>query len=255
MKPFYKIIAGFVLVFVVSAGVLSFWWAGQRQAMYEDSFHSAYDYDVTFTTNSNLSNVTLYIPIPVMDNASSVGQDIVENKFNNDDPSWEYTLVDTEHGLMLSMKTEKIVPKFRPLPMPISDESEPAQETEPVTSDEYSDVTPVQDHIYFATMVPADHIIDTKNPLGREMVLLPKYDLDSSQNIHNYESRIYAQYEASPDAQVEISVSMTGYNEWWILGWQWNSYSEWMNVMLSGPQYGWVTVNGRLVTRDGVYKE
>lgn len=163
--------------------------------------------------------------------------------------------MDTEHGPMLSMRTDRIVPEFRPLPIPIPEDSESSRETEQVASDEYSEETPVQDSLSFAIMVPADHIIDTRNPLGREPVLLPKYDMNSSQNIHNYESRIYAQYEASPDAKAEISVSMTGYNEWWILGWQWNSYSEWMNVVLSGPKHGWVTANGTLVTGDGVYKE
>ncbi len=153
------------------------------------------------------------------------------------------------------MRTDRIVPEFRPLPIPIPEDSESSRETEQVASDEYSEETPVQDSLSFAIMVPADHIIDTRNPLGREPVLLPKYDMNSSQNIHNYESRIYAQYEASPDAKAEISVSMTGYNEWWILGWQWNSYSEWMNVVLSGSKHGWVTANGTLVTGDGVYKE
>jgi hypothetical protein len=255
MKALYKIMIGSVLVAIVSAGVLAFWWAGQQQSMYEDSLHSGYDYDVTITTNSNLSNVTLYLPIPVRDNTSLVGQHIAENDFSNGGPAWKYVPVDTEHGLMLSMRTDRIVPKFRPLPIPIPEDSDSSPETGHVASDRYSEETPVQDYLSFAIMVPADHILDTRNPLDREPVLFPKYDMNSSQNIHNYESRIYAQYEASPDAKVEISVSMTGYNEWWVLGWQWNSYSEWMNVVLSGPQHGWVTANGTLVTGDGVYRE
>ncbi len=255
MKTLYKIMIGSVLLLIVSAGVLAFWWEGQKQAMYEDSLHSGYDYDVTITTDSNLSNVTLYLPIPVRDNTSSVGRHIAENNFSSDDPAWKYVPVDTEHGLMLFIRTDRIVPEFRPFPIPIPEDSEISPETEPVDSDEYSEETLVQNSISFATMVPAGHIIDTRNPLDREPVLLPKYGMNSSQNIHNYESRIYAQYEASPDAKVEISVSMTGYNEWWVLGWRSNSYSEWMNVVLSGPQHGWATANGTLVTGDGTYKD
>ncbi|MDN5309228.1 MAG: hypothetical protein PWP14_622 [Methanolobus sp.] len=255
MKKLHRILLGFFLILVLSAGVLSLWWEGQKQNMYEGSFHSSYDYDVTFTTDSALSNVTLYIPLPVVNNTSSVGQYIIEHDFNNDDPSWEYSLVDTEHGLMLAMKTESLEPKFRPLPIPVSEDDVTTQEAEPVVSDEYSDGTPVLDSIHFAAMVPADHVIDTRNPLANEMVLLPKYKLNSSQDVYNYESRVYAEYESSPDARVEISVSLTGYNEWWILGWQWNSYNEWMNILLSGPQEGWLPVNGMLVTGEGLYKE
>lgn len=53
------------------------------------------------TTDSTLSNVTLYVPLPVINNTSSVGMDIVEHDFDDDNPSWEYTLVNTEHGIML----------------------------------------------------------------------------------------------------------------------------------------------------------
>ncbi len=87
MKNLNKIVLGFILLLTVSAGVLAFWWAGQQQSMYEDSLYSGYDYEVTITTNSNLSNVTLYLPIPVRDNTSSVGQYIAENNFTSDDPA------------------------------------------------------------------------------------------------------------------------------------------------------------------------
>ncbi|WP_259637155.1 hypothetical protein [Methanosarcina mazei] len=42
-------------------------------------------------------------------------------------------------------------------------------------------------------------------------------------------------------------------NEWWIGGWQHNSYWEDMEIKLSGSQAGWTTVNGQLFTGEGTY--
>jgi hypothetical protein len=214
---------------IISIGLLSFWWQDQKQKLYDMSHRSSYDYDVMLTTDSTLSNVTLYLPLPVINNTSSVGMDIVEHHFNNNDPSWEYALVDTEQGLMLSMKNEK--PKS----------------------------------IDLSTMVLSNQTIDTMNPLGNEMVLMPKYKLTHNVNASqayspqykqfDYESRIYAYYETSSNANVSISIYLNAHNEWWIGGWQYNSYWEAMEIKLSGSQDGWTTVNGELVTGEGTYPE
>ena len=104
MRTRYEII---VLLLIISAVLLSTWWQDQKQRMYDRSLRSSYDYDVVLTTDSTLNNVTLYIPLPVINDTSYVGMDIIEQHFNNHDPSWEYSIVDTEHGLMLSMKNKK----------------------------------------------------------------------------------------------------------------------------------------------------
>jgi hypothetical protein len=227
MKTHYKIGVGLVLLIIISAGLLSFWWQDQKQKMYNSSLRSSYDYDVILTTDSTLSNVTLYLPIPVINNTSSVGMDIVEHNFNNDDPSWEYALVDTEHGLMLSMKNEKAR------------------------------------SIDLSTMVLSNQTINTITPIGNEMVLMPKYNLTHNSNASgaysrtseqfDYESRMYAYYETSSNANVSISIYLNARNEWWIGGWQYNSYWEDMEIKLSGPHAGWTTVNGELVTGEGTY--
>jgi hypothetical protein len=244
MRTRYKLGIGFVLLIIISAGLLSIWWQDQKQEMYDMSFSSSYDYDVMLTTDSTLSNVTLYLPIPVINNTSSVGTDIVEHHFNDDDPSWEYALVDTEYGLMLSMKNEKIEPKY-------------------TTSNKYSVKTQLPS-IDLSTMVFSNQAIDTMNPLGNEMVLMPKYNLTHNVNASgaysrtseqlDYESRMYAYYETSSDANVSISIYLNAHNQWWIGGWQYNSYWETMEIMLSGPQDGWTTVNGQLVTGEGTYE-
>ena len=232
MRARYKIGIGLVILIVMSAVLLSFWWQDQKQKLYDMSHRSSYHYEVMLTRDSTLKNVTLYLPLPVINNTSSVGMDIVEHHFNNKDPSWEspweYALVDTEHGLMLSMKNEK-----------------------PRSVD-------------LSTIVFSNQTIDTMNPLSREMVLMPKYKLIHNVNASgtysrtseqfDYESQMYAYYETSSNANVSISIYLNARNEWWIGGWQYNSYWENMEIKLSGPQDGWTTVNGQLITGEGTYE-
>jgi len=228
MRTRYKIEIGFVLLIIISVGLLSIWWQDKKQKMYNNSFTSIYDYDVIITTDSTLNNATLYLPLPVINNTSSVGVDTVEHRFNNNDPSWEYALVDTEHGLMLSMKNEKAR------------------------------------SIDLSTMLFSNQTIDTVNPLGNEMVLMPKYNLTNNVNASgaysrtseqfDYESRVYASYETSSNANTSISIYLDARNEWWIGGWQSNNYREKVEIILSGSQDGWTAVNGELVTGEGTYE-
>ena len=203
---------------------------------------SSYDYRVELTTDSTLSNVTLYLPLPVINNTSSVGTDIVENHFNDYDRSWKYALVDTEHGLMLSINNEKIEPKY---------------------ATRSRDSKKILHPSIFRTILFTNQTIDTMNPLGNEMVLMPKYNLMQNVNASgaysrtseqfDYDSKMYAYYDTSSNANVSISIYLNGRNEWWIGGWQYNSYWETMEIMLSGSQDGWTTVSGQLVTGEGTY--
>ncbi|WP_243466403.1 hypothetical protein [Methanosarcina mazei] len=235
MRTRYKII---VLLIIISAVLLSIWWQDQKQRIYDRNHMSSYNFDVKLTTDSTLSNVTLYLPLPVT-NKQHI--DIVEHNFNDDDPSWKYTLVDTEHGLMLSIKNEKIEPKY----------ATRSRDSKTILSPNM-----------FRTILFTNQTIDTMNPLGSEMVLMPKYNL--TQNVtrrpyppaskqFDYESKMYAYYDTSSNANVSISIYLCGMNEWWIGGWQHNSYWEDMEIKLSGSQAGWTTVNGQLFTGEGTY--
>lgn len=240
----------FVLLMIVSAGLLSFWWQDLKQKRYESSLTSSYEYRIELTADSILSNVTLYIPLPVINNTSSVGMDIIEHDFNKGDPSWKYSLVDTKHGLMLYMKNKKVEPQY-------------------TTANKYSEKRQ-RPSIDLSTIVFSNQTIDTMNPVGNALVLMPKYnfthstdaskaygkkDYYRSKEEFDYESRVYAYYETSSNANVSISIYMTGINQWWIGGWLFNKYWENMEIKLSGSQDGWTTVNGELFTGEGSYPE
>ena len=243
MRGFYKVWIGLILLTIITVGLLSFLWDEQMVEMHEESFKGSYVYSVSLTTNETLSNVTLYIPIPIENNESHVGQDIIKKNFNEDSTSWEYALVETEHGPMLSMKKKNIDPKY-------------------MISSKDSEVVPMPS-IDFGTIVFFNESIDTKDPVGREEVLSPKYNLTSFYSVtsdinadsYKYDSMIYAHYETPSDANVVLIIEFDAINEWWSGEWQSNSYRERINAELSGPQESWTIVTGELVTGEGTYLE
>jgi hypothetical protein len=262
MKTLLNIWIVFVLILITSVALLSIWGEDKKLEVYNNNARGSYYYDIEITTDSPMSNVIFYMPLPMLNNTSSMEQDLLNSSYNNQRVKWEIALVETEHGPMLSMRTDQINPRFYSRPEDgrkvIVDGQE---EIHPLTSDEYSEKTPIPFPIDFAVIVFVNDTINTKNPVGNAEVLMPRYNstnlgaITSYRNAisYSYDSRIYAHYEASPDARVQISISLDGQNEWWIGGAHSNSYREYIAVKLRGSQNGWTTVKGELVTGEGTY--
>lgn len=276
MNRWMKIFGGLILIVLLLLTLGSWYMNAQSEKMYNNSLASHYDYSITITSRSILQNVTLYLPVPVFENESEVGLEIVNGDYYNKPSDWNLSLEDTEYGLMLKIETDEIRPVYHSLPValpepePGSDgiEDEIPEEEQIAESHEYSEETPVLVSFDFGTSVEADHVINTKYPVGNEPVLLPKHNLRESEEgstvplpahinpkYFDYESLVYAHYDTSSDARVEIYVEMDSWNEWWIYGWQFNEYTDRISVQLTGPQKGWVQAEGELTTGDGVYRD
>jgi hypothetical protein len=261
MRTLFKVMIVFFLVALIAIFMISSWIENRNQEMYNQSYQSSYSYSVEISPNATLKNMTLYLPLMVLNNTSAIGEDIIKKNFNQNDTSWIYSLVETEHGLMLSMKTDEIDPSFHSREGYVVKGSDP-EETRLWTSDEYSNKTPIPDMISFSAMVNSNRTIDTMDPLINDLVLRPKYNVRhtsdegySFKKQYDYESILYAEYEASPYAIVDITIHADGENSWWIMGWQGNDYSDWMTVQLSGPQKGWTKIDGFLGSGGGVYRD
>ncbi len=243
MRTLYKLGIGFIMLLIISVGLLSFWWQGQEQEMYERNYMSHYDYDAILYIYSPLNNVTLYVPLPTMNNTSCVGQKIVNNSYRGPRSEWKTALVETEHGLMLSLKTDHFEPHL-------------------VLRGEGPDTYPMP--LSFSTGVSPEHTIDTRDPINNEPLLAPKYNLTylgktTSQrdaDAYRYEGRVYAYYDTSPNTTVTMDVHMGGTNEWAeAAGWPSNNYRDYIRIELSGPQNGWIAGEGELVTGEGTYRD
>ncbi|MCC4771079.1 hypothetical protein FXV91_13160 [Methanosarcina sp. DH2] len=271
------IIFGGLVLFVLLLLMLGLRYVGnQNDEMYNDSLMSHYEYDIIIESNSTLQNVILYLPVPVFENESGVGLEMVNGDYYNKPSNWNLSLEDTEYGLMLKIEAAEIQPVYHSLPVAVPEpepgsgdlENEVPEEALVEESHEYSEETPVLVPIDFGTRVGADHLINTRSPVGNESVLLPKYNLRDSEEgpivplpehinpeYFDYESLVYAHYDASPEAEVQIFIQLEGLNEWWIYGWKYNEYRDGISIQLTGPQEGWVQAEGKLVTGDGIYRE
>lgn len=266
----------FVLFFLLLLVLGSMYLENENEEMYNDSITSNYEYDIIIESNRTLQNVTLYLPAPVFENESKIGLKMVNGDYYNKPSNWNLSLKDTEHGVMFKIEAAEIQPIYHSLPVAVPEpepgseniEGEVQEEEQIVESNEYSEETPVLTSFDFGTNVKADQLIDTRYPIGNEPVLLPKHNLRESEEepivprsehlnpeYFNYESLVYAHYDTSHDADVQIFVQMDGSNEWWIYGWQYNDYSDRISILLSGPQEGWVKAEGKLITGDGIYRE
>lgn len=254
--------------------------------LYNKNFKSIFEYDITLEADSELTNATFYLPLPVYKNESASGNELVSRYLQEED-GWDLSLVDTEKGKMLALRADRFVPEMRSPPAAISDISDTSEEingTGSVESPEPGDeiqgeklpeteslVNPSGNMQFavpleFRGELASDSEINTKFPLGNEPVMNPMYnrslstyDLPSPENkepstVHNYDSLIYADYETSPEAQVSLTVHFSGRNEWWIYGWNWNQYYEYIYADLSGPQQGWIPVKGKITMGDGNYR-
>ncbi len=224
MRTITKLGIGILTVIVLLACA----WTYHTRHLYEKTYRSEYRYEITINTDSAVHNVTLYVPLPVFEEESKIGEEIIAENASKPD-GWDCEIVETEHGKMLAICTEEMAPDFHSLPVPLpegadSDRSSKAQVDMPKR---------------VSAMIHANHEINTKNPAGNEPMLSPKYNLTRSVYMmpypedrsppacYDYESRIYANYTAPSDAEVSIHAELTGANNWWVYDWSGNEYQDW----------------------------
>ncbi len=241
---------------------------------------SVYMYDLTLSTTGPIDNVVLLIPVPSYYNPDSGQNETVLNmsriSFTNFERSWDIAAkIEQVNGIpMLNISADRIDPLYKnyiePIAiMPGQNESELPQPTH-IYSNRYSEETPVliamEFHLYEND---AGHEINTRMPFGNEPLFMPYRILE---NISDANGGMYGDYYlvegasgsfvevpfilsyTSDDANVlSISSEFQGINQWWVLGWQWNSYAERISHEFTGESNGTYWVKGLLVTGEGVY--
>ncbi|MDY7083450.1 MAG: hypothetical protein SXQ77_13860, partial [Halobacteria archaeon] len=237
----------------------------------DETYMSEYTYDVSVRTNATLENATFYLPAPVEDNESTLGQKLVaENMFDEanlsegerqratDQPDWNLSLVDTRHGRMLRIHADVIKPRFV-TPQPIDEEGNPLPTNE----------SPRPQTRSISVSLQVNNSIDTKNALENEPVLVPKYNItkvecdfprpeDSAVECYRYDSRIYASYNVTnasmtSNPEIDLAVSFDGSNSWFTAGWTGNNYHDFTNTVIEGENDGWIKTNGRFTQGEGNY--
>lgn len=269
---------GAVAIAVVFAVIIGGLFLLGEQRMTETT-ESSYQYDVTVATDHTLENATVYVPLPVdaETGTSELGEQFVQEvryerytpaiegyEQSTDPVEFDYELVETEHGPMLAISTDRIEVSrvyYRTV------ENGTMGWHERIEPEEYDADDPsmgVQDDgsFRFSITLAANDTIDTADPFDSEPLLTPKSDLQATECWHptetarcyEYDSLVYASYETDEETTVYVAAALSGYNEWFSGGWSGNEYRDRTHVELVGSQSGWVVASGELEVGVGNYR-
>ncbi|HVP94484.1 MAG TPA: hypothetical protein VMS89_04850, partial [Methanoregulaceae archaeon] len=106
--------------------------------------------------------------------------------------------------------------------------------------------------------------VNTMDPFSNEPLLsrgapiqeincrIPPYSKTS--RCYQYSGPVYINYTSDEIPEIEISVSLSGRNEWWeLVGWTSNEYSDRILLTLKNGEKGWIQATGNLQTGNGYY--
>jgi len=240
MDRIIKISLGlFMVIFVVFVSVVSYQVFVEKA--YRNSLSSTYSYTCTITTDSTLSNVTLFLPVPADPSGNSpIVAQFSAHAIAGLPENWTVTLYDTGKATMVRITTPLITP-------PVG------------TSPEKPYV------ILLSSEMQTDKVIDTREPLKNSALFRPVRDLqqvscppDSSlvkgtPQCYHYLTSLYADYQSPSNASVTITSSLTGKNSWKIFEPKSNSYTTSISLKMSGDRHSWSTMNGTLKKSIGIY--
>lgn len=254
-----------VAVLVVLAVVGGGLWAVGRLS-FLDSYGSEYDYTVRVSADEPITNVTVYVPLPVHDGKSRIGT-VVETRDSLKPDSWTYDVVETRHGPMLRIQADEMPadPTYHRAIV----ENDRLVRWEQIPADEYdqndSETLRVEhDAVEVNAGLTANQSIDTRSPEQTEPVLHPRSNAraipcdwpheDDETRCYSYDTMVFVEYDGPETTSLTVTTELRGTNSWWVGGWNYNEYTDRVYVYdLPADQQGWVVVEGELQTGVGNY--
>lgn len=229
----------FIIIFILSVSMVSY--TVFVENAYRESLTSAYVYTCTVSTDSILSNVTLFIPVPTGRTGSSpIIERFSVRGIEGIPPEWKTTLIGSKKGTYVEIKT--------PVLAPVQDRT-----------------TRTGSGIELSLYAISPRVIDTRNPQENDAVFHPMQDIrqadcpatlvgaTDNSACYTYQGSIYADYSAPSDARVTISSDITGKNTWKIFEPAENEYFASIRVLMFGDHHGWIAAKGFLGTGIGSY--
>jgi len=196
-------------------------------------------YSFTILTDSVLTNVTIFIPVP----ADPGGNSPVIARISRQDISglpagWQTTLFDSGKGTMVKITTPSINPPAGSVP-----------------GARYENT--------FTINTTTKALEDTRSPVDNSMMFRPIQNLKSVQcpaeistltgspECYEYLTTVYASYDTSPDTTVIIKSSLDVKNEWTIFSPEYSEYRTDLFLLMFGNNHGWIPIRGSLITGLG----
>jgi hypothetical protein len=212
------LLAGVAATTATTAGCLGF---GQEREV-----TSTYYYSVDINPTATVSNVTLYLPIPVRDGEAVLADEIVTSGIRPED--WSYAMADTDRGPMLEIGVDELRPESRPFGIELDAASDAEIDTR-----EALDTEP--------TLQPKENVqqVDCDFPHPEEW--------DDRLRCYTYDGAFYGSYEPT-GTDVSLAARFTGENAWFTGGWNGNDYTDDLHGTVDGT--GWAVARGGF--REGV---
>jgi hypothetical protein len=269
MKRWTKIIAyalgglAAIALVLLLAGAALFYQAATPQEG-KTEIAGTYRYDVSLTTDAALRNVTLNIPLPVHNDTSAIGNILSRSEGYGVPDDWNLSVTMVDGTPMLVVAAAEILPRYAPRPISVTAGEEPAEAATITYSSAYSDATPILLPYSFGATVDGGSTyytadldagpIDTRHPLDTEPVLSPKGNLTPAADgrRYTYDCPLYLSCDAPATAKLTLSIRFSGSNEWWLLGWSSNAYTDQILTEIQAKD-GWRSVGGTLSTGEGRY--
>lgn len=266
------LVAAVIIMVILAAFIVLL--AGSLNQSAARSFQSSYTYELKISTSGPLRDAVLLIPIPsYSDNGTNVTLiDLSRATFSDFNRSGISVRIEDVDGIpMLNISADRIDPVYKnriePIGiMPGENESELPEPTH-IYSDRFSAETPVliEMEIHMLDTGPG-HTIDTRTPIGNEPLFAPYriignvsvsddeyYYLGPGSSGYIIEVPFILSFDAADGNVLTITSTFQGRNEWWVLGWQYNTYFERVHGEFTDACNGTYPARGVLVTGEGVY--
>jgi len=235
MDKILKLTLGLLLILLI-ASVSVFAYQAYTERAYRESFTGTYSYTCTIATDSPLTNVTFFLPVPADPSGNSpVVAGFSYGTISGVPDDWDVTLYDTGKATLVKIRADTITP--------------------PPGQSPYS--------IRMSADVSSKTAIDTRDPLNASALFRPVAGLSQVPCVpglnagnplcYHYMTSLYADYEAAADASVMINTTINGRNTWTIFEPNSNEYSGKAVLQMNGAQQGWSAMKVILTDNIGSY--
>jgi hypothetical protein len=250
----------FILTIILLAVLLFAGVAWQfDQATRQSESHNYY-YSIDLSYNATIDNVTLFLPVPELNNTPVFITSLLNKTAYGVSPDWNLSVVTGNGTPMLAIRAARMVPEYYGYPVAI----EPGTSVLPATrvpGHEYSGDTPVLMPVSVAVMKTSASVIDSRHPAGHEPLFFPGGTFTPGScvtpacngPVYNHQVPVYVSYTSERPVVISLRVSVQGSNAIWRGGWQSNSYSDSVFVETANGTQGWIGGEGKLITAVGVY--
>jgi len=233
-------------------------WQFDQSSRQSERHNYFYTIDLSYTTT--IDNVTLFLPVPGLNNTPFFITSLLNKTAYGVSPDWDLSVVRENGTPMLAIRAARMVPEYHGYPVAI----EPGATVLPTTlvpGNEYSSDTPVLVPVTVAVMETSKSEIDTRTPVGHEPLFFPGGMFTPGSEAppmcdcptYDHTVPVYISYTSTQPVLISLRVSVQGSNSIWRGGWLSNTYSDTVALEIANGTQGWIEGDGRLVTVEGVY--